>query len=287
MSKNVCRFCKSAPPSSREHVIADSRLRQIKSFKTANDDNLPKRFKGITCKQCNNNLGAEYESLSSYHLAYATVWKVVAGNINKAFSRMPEYQLNNSNLEALISTEAQLHAILNDADLTLPDFTVEFDIDATSSFSETLLSATKKVRISPVDEQGNPIEGAVAYIKDKAGGDNEKGYKATSDSAGVISMEILMRYEAVRVVTEESILQNTKTGETITTTIDVITYISQSANTRRLAVIIPIMGSVSTPWPNVRINRSHGGFLPIIQNAYPEMKIAGLRSFFTPDKFAK
>jgi len=92
-----CRFCKNKKASSKEHLIANSRLKDISSIHSENrpNDNVRKKFKGITCEEFNNNLG-KYEGKKWSGLAYATAWKILAGNINKAFDKHPAHQLKNT-----------------------------------------------------------------------------------------------------------------------------------------------------------------------------------------------
>ena len=73
--------------SSKEHVIHNSRRKFIQD-KGANLGNEKARFKGITCANCNEYLGRKEEKYNS-SLAIATLWKVIAGNINRLFDENP------------------------------------------------------------------------------------------------------------------------------------------------------------------------------------------------------
>lgn len=284
MSNKVCRFCKVRPPSSKEHVIADSRLRQIKSFKPDSNDNIQRTFKGITCEECNNFLGDTYESHSPFHLAYATIWKVLAGNVNNAFNRLPDFQLNNTSSEAIEKAEAQLLSHLNKPELCLPEITFEFDLDALEGFSESSNAATKKLQINIVDENGHPIQGAVTALRDKAGGEEERGYSAETNALGRADLEVLMRLELVRSVSYNTNVQNLDSGERFTKKSDAIVYVSQAANARRLLVLLPINSPIQTNWANARIEISEPGFLPLVQENFPDLKIKAIRPYFDPSE---
>ena len=69
---------------------------------------------GITCENCNNTLG-RFESQTIRGLAIATLWKVIAGNINCVFGDKSDWALlSNTKLETLTYYEALLkHALLN------------------------------------------------------------------------------------------------------------------------------------------------------------------------------
>ena len=71
--------------TSKEHVVHNSRRKLLRS-KGATLGNEQAQFKGITCENCNEFLG-RYEEKSVSSLALSTVWKVLAGNLNRAFGR--------------------------------------------------------------------------------------------------------------------------------------------------------------------------------------------------------
>jgi len=88
--------------SSKEHVINNSRRIFIKN-RGANLGNTKARFRGITCSNCNSYLGSIEEKTYS-GLAIATLWKVLAGNINNAFERAPWAQIHYTDLITIKNT---------------------------------------------------------------------------------------------------------------------------------------------------------------------------------------
>lgn len=85
--------------SSKEHVIHNSR-RKFLQDKGADLGNEKARFKGITCANCNEYLGRKEGKYNS-SLAIATLWKVIAGNINGLFEDNPWCLSANTNEDTL------------------------------------------------------------------------------------------------------------------------------------------------------------------------------------------
>ena len=275
-----CRYCRNSDATSREHIIVDSRLRSINKFKnsTQRNDNIPKTYKNITCKECNQILG-EYESTKWSFLAYATIWKILAGNANDAFTKKSEYILKHSDKRCIEYFENVLLAAIKSKNLVLPEYTFTFDIEPKTLNSENKLG--KAIQSAVVrcvgDELGLPIEGVVVYLKPKGGSDKEKGYYSQSNESGEASLNILMRLEMIKIVSERLTIQNSITKEEICKNIDVIIYVSLNLENHRTLVILPLLGTYNTGWPNTPLKTSHKGFLKIVQNHISDIKIVGLK----------
>ena len=281
MNSKICRYCFERPPSSKEHLIADRRLSRIKSFKEIEyrNNNIRKTFKKITCETCNKELG-RYEDRSLLNLAYSTVWKILAGNINLAFFA-DYHKLKNSDISCIAHYESELLSIVKDDKAIMPFHTFYFDFDPASlppiSFHT---AAVKNIKHIITDEAGNPIERAKVFFKDKAGSESEAGCIGISDSQGIAELGILMCLESVYVVPEVLWIENISSDEIISKVIDFIIYISFDSNRHRLIVILPIFGSLHTSWPNANIRTTHKDFFSMAREYVREIKITSLRSYF-------
>lgn len=271
MNNKVCRYCGLRPASSKEHLIANSRLTRIKSLKYPGqpNDNVRKTFKGITCEPCNKELG-KYEEGRWSSLAYATVWKILAGNLNSSFSD-PSHKLSNSDVPYISSWEEILQLVVRDGHQVLPLLTFSFDFDPSSlksDYSHTV--AVQKIKISLKNEVGDPIQGGILYAKDKKGSSLNSAYVGISDAGGMAESTVLIALESVCVVAEELCIENTENGEKIFKLIDFIIYISFDFNRHRLVLILPLIGDLQTPWPNCNLRASHKGFISILQKHIKE-----------------
>ena len=163
-----CVFCTERNASSKEHLIANSRLKRIQSFKAEEqrNDNIRKKYKKITCEICNRRLG-KYEEKSPVTLAYSTAWKILAGNINGTFTDQ-DYILSNTKEEGVKSYEKQIRKII-EGEFILPANTFAFDIENGNSFAINFGIATFNYKTEIVDENGHPVEDALLYLKDNAG----------------------------------------------------------------------------------------------------------------------
>ena len=286
MSAIICKYCKEKNASSKEHLIANSRLISINSFKERNEtnDNIQKTYKKITCENCNNELG-KYEEKEWYNLAYATIWKVLAGNINAAFKRQPDYLLKNTSISTIQFFEQQFLDIIK-TEKIIPGNTFKFDFDPmNSALTNKFGLAVKSVVFKPVDENGKPIERVKIFSKDKGGGSNEGGYTVSTDETGKAELNILTRVELVRVVEEISTLTNLDTNEKRTFKTDFLIYVSFNSNSHRLIFILPLIHQINTSWSNARIQLKHRDFLKIIQENFTELKITGLNEYFKRDNY--
>lgn len=284
MNETTCLYCNENKADSNEHLIVDRRIKRINSFKTDQEknDNIQKDFKKITCEPCNNRLG-EYEEKSTWNLAYATIWKIIAGNINKAFNRLPEYYFGITSDKTIKFYENLLLNVVK-KELILPKNTFDFDFNPmNSSLSNKFGFATKKILINPVNEKGEPIEGAKIYTKDKSGSGTENGYIATSDKNGKAELKILTAIEKIRVVKETIKINNSNDLNSKEKNIEFesIVYLSFNANGNRLICILPLLHSVSTDWGDIIIELfDENFFLKTINKAFPEMEIVTIRKFF-------
>ena len=276
----ICRRCRQSRASSKEHLIADSRLTRIKSYKEHNhrNDNVKKKYRGITCEPCNNRLG-EYERKDYLCLAYATVWKLMAGNTNKCFS-LSSHKLSNTPDDVLYFCESHLLSVISNSNIYLPDNTFKFDFDTSSvSHEYNHMLSTKRVDIALKTESGDPIEGGVVYVKDRAGSKKEKGYHANSDKTGIASLNILMCLEKLIVAQEYFMILDTETREKISILTDVIIYISFDANYHRLIVILPLIGDISARWKIARYEMFHAPFLDIVKRNIKDFEITSLHKY--------
>lgn len=281
MNNKTCRYCGLRLASSKEHLIADSRLTRIKSFRYPDqaNDNVRKTFKGITCEPCNRELG-KYEEKRWSSLAYATVWKILAGNLNLSFSDL-SHKLSNSDMLCISSFEELLRLVIKGGNRVLPSLTFSFDFDPNSLKSDhNHTVAVQKIQISFKDEAGNPIQGATFYAKDKKGTSPNSAYLGISDAGGMAESKVLIALESVCVVAEEVCIENTDNGEKIFKLIDVIIYISFDMNRHRLVLILPLIGDLQTPWPNCNLRVSHKGFIPILQKHIKDIRIIDITSYF-------
>jgi hypothetical protein len=270
-----CRYCKDKNPSSKEHLVANRRLIQINSFKQLEEinDNVPKTFKKITCESCNNELG-KYEDKSAFNLAHATIWKILAGNINNAFERYPEYILKISSLKTININEEQLLNIIKE-NLILPELTFTFSFDAQKSiFQNRFGEAVKKIVSKVLDENGNPIEDAVFYSKDSFLNNNDSGYISKSNKNGEINIDILTRIEKIKII-KENIHINNEIKE-----IEIIIYISFDANNHRLILIFPLIGEIKIGLKNKFIEIIFEDLLIILQKHLPEISITELKNYY-------
>lgn len=276
-----CRFCNQKNASSKEHLVANRRLSQINSFKDSQevDDRITKTFKKITCESCNNELG-RYEDSSYYNLAQATIWKILAGNINNAFERYPGYVLNNSSLETVESYERLFFNFIKNNQIC-PDLAFTFNFDSQKSiFQNRFGEAVKKINVNILDENGSPIEDAIFYSKDKFPVGDDGAYIAKSNSDGFVDVNILARLEKIIVATETCTFKNLITNETIEMDVDFIIYISFDLNEHRLIFILPLIGPVSTGWPDVSVEIKHVGFLVILQKHLKDIAVIELNKYF-------
>lgn len=286
MNSIICRYCKEKNASSKEHLIANSRLASINSFKAKKEtnDNIQKTYKKITCENCNNELG-KYEEKKWSNLAYATIWKVLAGNINDAFKRQPDYLLKNTSKSTIKFFEQQFLDIIKKEKI-IPGNTFKFDFDPMDSdLTKKFGLAVKPVVLKTVDENGKPIEGVKIFSKDKGGGSNEGGYIASTDGTGKAELNILTRVELIRVVEETSTLTNLDTNEKKSFKTDFLIYVSFNSNSHRLLFILPLINQINTNWSNARIQLLHRGFLKIIQENFTELKITCLNEYFKSDNY--
>ena len=116
--------------SSKEHVINNSRriFIQKRGAELGNDK---ARFRGITCQKCNRFLGGIEENTWS-GLAVATLWKVLAGNLNRVFDRASWAQVHSTD----DGTLEHYLAILRDALLkeeVFPDNMLGYELSFTAT----------------------------------------------------------------------------------------------------------------------------------------------------------
>jgi hypothetical protein len=279
----ICRFCQNRPATSNEHIVANSRLKKINAFKDEDgkNDNVRKRFKGITCEECNNKLGT-YERLRWSNLAHATIWKILAGNINNVFANFPEYQLKNTTEDTNKFYEAQfLQAVTEDVFFSENTFTFSFD-PSTLQLTNKSGRATVPISFRSVDQLGNPIEGAKFYSKDTGGQSEEVGYVTTSDKNGIAAVTVLATVEMLHIFEDELLVSNTSTNESFTKRIDFIVYLSFDFNSRRLLFVLPLIPRRVSQLNHteIRYRVSHRGFLSILQNHFPEIAIMEISPYF-------
>ena len=275
----LCRYCRLNSSSSREHVIANSRLRDLRNFQTNIGENLQKQFKGITCESCNNKLGNQYESLSPINQAYATIWKILAGNVNNVFSKAPDFQISKTPRDELHFFEDRFLEVLRENKILLEN-TFHFDWDAERDFIDHYGVATKKVLHKATDYLGNPLGAVKVSFKDRAGSHKEKAYTIETGPDGAGQMEMGMHVELARVVTEDLRIKNLENNVTHTIPADIIIYISQAINAHRIAVIIILPCITISEWPFSKFDFYHSDFLSILKIHFPEFKFKALNPFF-------
>ena len=279
-----CRYCQNCDASSREHIIVNSRLRSINEFKDTaqRNDNVRKTYKNITCEVCNHILG-EYESKRWSFLAYSTIWKILAGNVNNAFEEGSEYVLKHSNKRCIKHFEDTLLTAVKSKNTVLPTNTFTFSVDLKTLDPENKSGkAIKNIIIKCVDESDQPIKGTAVYIKPKGGSDEERGYYSQSDEKGKASLSVLMRLEMVKIVCEKLVIQNDYTKEEIYKNIDIIIYVSLDLDNHRTIVILPLICKYTTRWPNTPINLSHKELLRIVQNHISDIRIVEIKPMWKP-----
>ncbi len=282
----ICRYCKTKNASSKEHLIANARLTAIKAHKidNQNNDNIRKTYKGITCESCNNELG-RYEEATLYNLAYATIWKILAGNVNGVFTDK-NYLLSNTPNRDIESYEQQFLKIIQTQDAIIPNNTFRFDFYPNKTiienhFGKAYLNHNFKIK----DEKGNPLEGVAVLIKDNSASKQEKCYTSISDSDGSAFLSVLAHAELVKIVAEELLITNEETGEFIIKKIDVIIYLSISFSfAHRLIFILPIIGGFQTTWENALCSIQHKDFLKILQDNLEDITITNLIQYFQDDE---
>ena len=235
-----CRYCQKNDAASKEHIIANRRLKEIQKPKPSEqkNDNIKKHYRGITCQRCNHILG-QYEQESKDHLAISTVWKIMAGNSNGVFDQKLPYFLKNSTAGCIEKYERRVLDIIN-LKKVMPENTFGFDIV----------------------------------------------YQGVSDSKGKVSINLFMKFELIRVVTESLVVENCNTKEKIHKTIDVIVYVSHDANAHRIGLVLPLICPLKTDWPNTKLKFSHRGFSKIIQDHFPERKITSLHEYYDPARIS-
>jgi len=242
-----------------------------------------KTFKGITCQPCNTELG-KYEEKSWSSLAYATAWKILAGNLNLSFSDL-SHKLSNSDMLCISYFEEMLRLVVRDGNRVLPSLTFSFEFDPNSLKSDyNYTVAVQKIQILSKDEAGDPIQGAKFYAKDKKGTSPNSAYVGTSDTGGMAEFKVLIALESVCVVAEELCVENTDNGEKIFKLIDVIIYISFDMNRHRLVLVLPLIRDLPTPWPNCNLRVSHKDFISILQKHIEDIRIIDITPYF-PGEF--
>lgn len=280
-----CRYCQNRDASSREHIIVNSRLRSINKFKdpAQRNDNAQKAYKNITCEACNNFLG-EYESKRWSFLAYATIWKILAGNTNNAFEKGSEYVLKHSAERCIKHFEDTLRTAIESKNTILPGNTFTFNVDPKTLDPENKSGkAVKNMIVKCVDESGHPIKGAAVYMKPKGGDDEERGYYSQSDENGQASLSVLVRLEMVKIISEKLTIQNIYTKEEICKDIDIIIYVSLDPDNHRTLVIFPFICGYNIGWSNTHFKMRHRGFLRIVQDNISDIRIVGLKPMWNSE----
>lgn len=276
----VCRFCRSRPASSREHVVARSRLKTINSFKSDQErnDNIKKEYRGITCDKdspergCNNAIG-KYEEFSWSNLAQATVWKVLAGNINQVFTE-DWLIISNAPPDTILHYEDMLCSAIK-SNSKFPDLTYTFDLDASNS------ELFSKFGIASKSVHFRARQGAAFYSKDSAASNEDAGYLAEANEQGEAELNVLMRLETIEVVTGEAELINLESGERKLFVADYIIYLSADANSHRIAFILPLVGGIVTGWSaEAAIEVGKANFLDILNKNMSNLKITKISPYF-------
>ncbi|MCP5142442.1 MAG: hypothetical protein H6980_08845 [Gammaproteobacteria bacterium] len=112
--------------SSKEHVINNSRRKLIQKL-GADLGNEKARYKGITCNNCNRELG-KHEARTWSELAIATMWKVVAGNINQVFINIPWARTTVTDIDTLTHYSDILRdALINEK--VFPENMLTYDLE--------------------------------------------------------------------------------------------------------------------------------------------------------------
>lgn len=283
MGVKKCRFCRLNNASSKEHLIADSRLRTINSFKNAADanDNIQKTYKKITCEACNNKLG-KYEEEHRHNLAYATIWKLLAGNINESFDRQNEFYLKNPTSPTIELFENMMLDVIKGKSI-LPLHTFKYDLDPTSSeFENKFGFAAQKVVIKPVDENGMPIEGVKVFAQDKGGGEDEKGYIISSNEDGIAEFNILTRIESIRIIRETIIVEPSSEDLKLKIDFEIIIYLSFDSNSNRVLVILPLLHNLKTDYGELIITLfDEAFFLRSLRKSFPELEVVSIEKYFS------
>lgn len=274
-----CRYCRTNNASSKEHLVANRRLSQINSFKNPEEinDNVPKTFKKITCETCNNELG-KYEDKSEFNLAHATIWKILAGNINNAFERYSQYTLNNSSIRTIAICEEQLFNTIQNS-LILPNLTFTFSFDAQKSVFQNRFGEAVSKNIPKVfDINGNPLDDVTLYSKDSFPNNNDIGYFAKSNNYGEFDLSILTNFEKIIIVKEniQIFIDNIETRSDI----DIIIYVTYNANNHRLILFYPLIGEIQNVKYNSIVEINFRDFLLILNSHIPEFAITELNEYF-------
>ena len=278
MPEKKCRYCKGRNATSKEHIIVDSRLRNINKFKNLaqRDDDIRKIYRHITCDACNHVLG-EYESKDWIHLAYATIWKILAGNTNNAFKEESEYVLRHSDELCTKDLEYRFLDVIK-SNKVLPNHTFTFSMDdRTLNFENKPGKAITNTSIRCVDDLGRPVEGAkVCMFQNNA----RIGDESTTDEKGQASLKVLMGLEMVKIVSEKLTIQNKDTKEEIYMDFDIIIYISIGPGNHRILVLAPLICShmYNIGWSNPKLY--HKDTLKIVQKHISDARIVELKRVF-------
>ena len=276
-----CRYCKNHNASSREHIIANSRSHSINKFKnqTQRNDNIQKAYKNITCKKCNNTLG-QYESKSWYSLAYATIWKILAGNTNNAFKNGSTYVLKHSSKYCIESYEDRFLTLVKSKNRILPNYTFKITVDPNTLILENKPGkAVQKMVVSLTDKSDHPIKRMDVRLKpqipDGSSGEVDP-YYSQSDENGQATFNVLLRLETVKIVSEKLTIQNMITEEKIYKDIDIIIYVSIGPYNSGILIMLPLICNHNTGWYFIPLDMFHREYLKIVQDAIPDIKILTL-----------
>lgn len=282
MDVKICRLCRINQASSKEHLIANSRLKTLNDYKenSETNDNIQKTYKKITCESCNNSLG-EYERIRWCYLAYATVWKLLAGNLNSAFDRQRDFILENSSFHTIDMFEKFMADLIRSKNI-LPLYTFKFSLDPMKSELENKFGfAKQQVKLKAVGENDDPISSGTFFTQDKGGGEKEKGYIAAVNKNGSADLSILSRIEIIRIVKHAIEIQvfNEKSKEKID--FDIIVYVSLDGGGHRLLLGLPLI-SMTEIGSGQHISKSfdESFFLPIFKKCLPELEIISIEKYF-------
>lgn len=206
--------------SSKEHIVHNSRRKFIRD-KGVGLGNEKARFKGITCANCNEYLG-RYEEKYNSSLAISTLWKVIAGNINKVFGKNHWGLLQNTSKDTL------------------------------NYYLDILKKVFNERQVFPENMLGYNLT-----------------YYGTSNSEGIVSMNLLTFSEGVIVFPTELKIKNENNGYEEFRLIDVLIYHTHNSNGFRMLFFLPMIpNQFGSNFSNTKINISHVGFGNIAKDLF-------------------
>jgi hypothetical protein len=127
-------------------------------------------------------------------------------------------------------------------------------------------------------ETGEPIEGVSVYISGNA--KDDKGYATKTNKDGFARLNIMTQVEKLSVIYDRFLIVNADSDESFLKDSDWIVYFSFRGQYGRILTILPLVGSINTPWKNAKIYIKHKDFLSFLQEHFSRYGIIKISPIF-------